>query len=63
MDSTGNRDTLEDSLEEWITLTLKMKVPPVMLILSRAFRMYSEKLKLAEEIETVARTVKYVRIL
>lgn len=60
MDSTGNRDTLEDSLEEWITLTLKMKVPPVMLILSRAFRMYSEKLKLEEEIETVARTVKYI---
>lgn len=60
MNSSGTRTTLEKSLEEWLELTLVYRVPAVMLILSRAFRMYSESLEVQEELETVARTVKYV---
>jgi LETM1 and EF-hand domain-containing protein 1 len=60
MNSSGTRATLEKSLEEWLELTLIYRVPAVMLILSRAFRMYSESLEVQQELETVARTVKYI---
>lgn len=43
MNSMGSRKTLEALMEEWLELSLKMKVPIAMLILSRAFRLMSEQ--------------------
>eukprot|EP01127_Copromyxa_protea_P015343 TRINITY_DN4400_c0_g1_i1.p1 TRINITY_DN4400_c0_g1~~TRINITY_DN4400_c0_g1_i1.p1 ORF type:complete len:641 (-),score=174.32 TRINITY_DN4400_c0_g1_i1:33-1955(-) len=59
--SLGTREKLEADLADWLNLSLDLKVPTGLLILSRAFRLYAENQpKRPDEIRELRETIKYI---